>query len=334
MSQNYINHVVLVLDASYSMTPHRKNLVDVADGQVQYLARRSQELDQETRVSIYTFDDTVKCLVYDKDVLRLPSISTVYNIGGNTALLDATAKSLDDLAQTATLYGDHAFLVWVLTDGQENRSRFTRPADLKGKLAGLPDNWTVGVLVPDQRSVFEAKTFGFPADNIAVWDTKTAAGLVEAGETIRVATDNFMQARATGVRGTRSLFSTGLDAVNKSTVHSSLTPLKSGDYRIIKNDVADLQIRAAVEAWGIPYHVGSGYYQLTKTETIQPTKKVAVLEKSTGKVYAGPEARKLIGLPDHEVRVKPQDNPEYDVFVQSTSVNRKVLCGTKVLVLN
>ena len=334
MTQNYINHVVLVLDASYSMTPNRPELIKVADGQIQYLARRSQELDQETRVSVYEFADTVSCLVYDKDVLRLPSIANLYNTHGNTALLDATFKAIDDLSKTATLYGDHAFLVWVLTDGQENASRKVNRSHLSQTLNALPDNWTVAVLVPDQRSVFEAKGFGFPKDNIAVWDAVNPAGLAEVGETIRTATDNFMQARTTGVRGTRSIFSTGPDAVNKQTVHSHLTPLGPHEYSLIPV-TREAQIRDAAQGYaGTPYRIGSGYYQLTKTETIQPKKQVAVLERSTNKVYAGPNARKLIGLPDHEVRVRPQDNPEYDVFVQSTSVNRKVLPGTRLLVLH
>jgi hypothetical protein len=34
-----------------------------------------------------------------------------------------------------------------------------------------------------------------------------------------------------------------------------------------------------------------------------------------------------------QVRVKPNLNPEYDVFIQSTSVNRKLLANTDVLVL-
>jgi hypothetical protein len=332
--QNYINHVVLVLDGSSSMQPHKQSLIAVADGQVKYLARRSQELDQETRVSVYMFANTVECLIYDKDVLRLPSIAEFYKPHGMTALLDATARSLTDLDKTATLYGDHAFLVWILTDGQENASKYTPATQLSTKLRNLPENWTVGVLVPDQRGVFEAKGFGFPADNIAVWDATSAAGIVEAGETIRTATDNFMVARSQGIRGTRSIFSTGLDAVNSSTVHSTLTSLPKSAYQILPV-TQEAQIRDYVNRnASVRYVVGKGYYQLTKTETIQPTKHIAVLEKSTGKVYTGPEARQLIGLPDREVRVKPQDNPQYDVFVQSTSVNRKVLPNTKVLVLN
>lgn len=331
---NYINHVVLVLDASSSMSPHKNELIAVADGQVQYLARRSQELDQETRVSVYTFNNTAQCLIYDKDVLRLPSIGSLYQPNGMTALIDASLLALNDLSKTATLYGDHAFLTFVLTDGQENRSR-NKPQALKTHLAGLPDNWTVACLVPDQRSIFEAKSFGFYPENIGVWDAKTAAGVTEVGETIRRATESFMDARAKGVRGTRSLFSTGIDAVNVKTVHENLTPLRKSAY-----DIFPVHHDAAIKEYvptrtGKSYTVGKGYYQLTKTETIQAQKEIVIREKVTGEVYSGDAARDLIGLPrDLEVRVKPDANPEYDIFVQSTSVNRKLIKDTDVLVLN
>lgn len=331
-TENYINHVVLVLDASSSMQTHSRELIRVADGQVKYLARRSQELDQETRVSIYSFNETPRCLIYDKDVLRLPSIDSLYNARGMTALVDATLLALDDLDKTATLYGDHAFLSFVLTDGQENRSH-NQPGTLINRLNRLPNNWTVACLVPDQRSVFEAKGFGFPADNIAVWDANSAAGIAEVGETIRRATDNFMDNRAKGVRGTRSLFSTGLDAVNSQTVHSTLTPLSKTSYDIIPVH-HDSAIREYIQSRGLPYTIGSGFYQLTKTESIQAQKQIAIREKSSGRIFWGEAARDLLGLPRNlEVRVKPNINPEYDVFVQSTSVNRKLLANTDVLVL-
>lgn len=330
--ENYINHVVLVLDASSSMGPHKNELIKVADGQVEYLARRSQELDQETRVSVYSFNQQVQCLIYDKDVLRLPSIKTLYNTSGMTALVDATLKSLDDLEQTATLYGDHAFLAFVLTDGQENSSK-SRPAKLVDRLGSLPVNWTVAGLVPDQRSVFEAKSFGFPPENIAVWNATSAAGVVEVGKTIRTATENFMTARTKGVRGTRSLFSTGLDAVNKNTVRSALKPLSQDAYYVFPVH-KDSVIKEYINSRGLTYKIGKGFYQLTKIETIQPQKQVAIREKKTGKVYWGEAARDLLGLPrGAEARVKPDINPEYDVFIQSTAVNRKLLRNTDVLVM-
>lgn len=331
--ENYINHVVLVLDASSSMGPHKEELVRVADGQVKYLAQRSQQLDQETRVSVYSFADTVKCLIYDKDVLRLPSIKSLYRPSGMTALVDATLKSLEDLKQTATLYGDHAFLTFVLTDGMENKSK-SKPGTLMNRLETLPGNWTVACLVPDQRSVFEAKSFGFAPENVAVWNATSPEGVKEVGETIRRATESFMDNRAKGVRGTRSLFSTGIDAVNAQTVRQNLTPLRDTNYDIIPVH-ADTRIDDHVKAHTGKYIVGMGFYQLMKREEIQPRKQIAIREKSTNQVYFGDAARDLLGLPrDVSVKVKPDINPEYDVFVQSTSVNRKLIRNTDVLVLH
>src|SRR6185369_14557730 len=248
-----------------------------------------------------------------------------------TALIDATLKSLDDLAHTAQLYGDHAFLVYVLTDGEENVSR-NRPGALAQRLAALPDNWTVACFVPSQTSKFEAKRFGFPADNIAIWDT-TDSGLTEVGETIRRTTDTYMTSRASGIRGSKTLFSTGADAVNAQTVQQAgLTKLPSSKF-VVLPVLADGPIRETVEATGLTYTVGAGYYQLMKTETIQANKAIAVRDKLSGAVYTGRNARDLLGLPATDVRVKPDSNPQFDVFVQSTSVNRKLIKGTTLLLL-
>lgn len=331
--QNYINHIALVLDASSSMHYNARRVIEVADAQIAHLAQRSKELDQETRITVYVFADRARCVIYDKDVLRLPSIREFYNPDGMTALVDATILALDDLALTPEKYGDHAFLIYVLTDGQENASHPRNRTALAPRLAGLPDHWTVAALVPDAVSKHEAKKFGFPADNIATWDASTGAGVVEAGATIRRATDQFMTGRASGIRGTRSVFSTSADAVNLSTIHAAaLTPLPVSQYVLVPVH-REGPIKEWVEECGYTYRVGSAYYQLMKTETIQAQKALAVVEKATGKVYMGAEARGVVGLPDMTVRVKPEQNPQFDIFVQSTSVNRKLLPGTTLLLL-
>lgn len=332
-----INHVVYVVDESSSMGPYARDVVQVADGQSKHLARRSKELDQETRVSVYTFSSQVKNRIFDKDVLRLPSLAGLYSPYGRTALIDATLKALDDLAQTAQMYGDHAFLVFVLTDGEENDS-IAGPSQLQKRLADLPENWTVAVLVPNKYGEHEAKSFGFPAQNIAIWDPTSSAGVAEAGEVITRATDNFMAGRAKGVRGTNTLFSTGADAVNAKTVRAAgLTVLPKSKYDVLPV-TRDEYIRPFVERHGIVYDIGSAYYQLSKKETIQRTKKIAIREKTddplklnTGKVYTGDAARELLGLPDMDVKVAPDDNPGYHIYVQSTSVNRKLVPGTTLL---
>lgn len=330
-SENYINHIVLVLDASGSMAVHLHELVKVADNQIEYLARRSKELDQETRVTVYTFNDheNIQCLIYDKDVLRMPSIAGLYHPDGMTALIDATVLALDDLSLTPEKYGEHAFLIYVLTDGQENRSR-TSPTILANKIAKLPDHWTLAAFVPDQDGVFEAKKFGFPKENIAVWDATTTKGLNEAGERIRQTTEVFMVNRTKGIRGSKSLFTLATPSVK--TVAKTLDNLHYGQYRLLDVDETGRIDEFVEYELNRPYKLGEAYYQLTKTEEIQPQKKIAIF--ANHKVYFGDEARALLGLPDYHVKVTPSDHPEYDIFVQSTSVNRKLIEGTKLLILS
>lgn len=335
--QNKVTHVALIIDESLSMSHHRDELIKVVDGQVQYLARRSQELDQETRVSIYTFSNEVRCLVYEKDVLRLPSIANLYRPDGMTALIDATLQALDDLSKTPELYGEHAFLAFALTDGQENRSR-NKAYHLSDALQKLPNHWTVGVLVPDMMGKHDAQQHGFPPGNIAIWDADTAAGVQEAGQVIQQATENFMTGRSRGVRGTKNLFALDTGQINKKTVASNLTALTEWQYDLIPVTV-DSPIAKYIESKGTAYNVSKCYYQLTKPEKVQEGKEIALRERKDpnrrglDKVYVGSEARKMLGLPDYEVKVQPDQIDGWDIFIQSTSYNRKLIAGTDVLVL-
>ncbi|MGP3683489.1 vWA domain-containing protein [Streptomyces sp. IBSNAI002] len=343
-NQNYINHVALVLDASSSMSHLSGKVVEVADQQIAYLARRSQELDQETRVTVYVFADKVECVIYDKDVLRMPSLKQLYRVGGMTALMAATLKSQRELAQTAQLYGDHSFLTFVLTDGQENASHrcpdapARNPRELVQAVATMietqQDNWTLAVLVPDQMGKREAMQCGFPRDNIAIWDATSTQGLEEAGKVILQATEKFMVGRSQGIRGSRAVFSTGADTVNKKSIQAAgLKPADPSQYQLIPV-AREAAIREWVTESGHTYRTGCAFYQLSKTEKIQARKQIAVLEKKTDQVYTGPEARALLGLPDAEARVKPDHNDDFTIFVQSTSVNRKLVPSTRLLLMN
>lgn len=331
---NVINHVAFVLDASDSMSGHKKELIRVADAEIQHLAQRSKEMGQETRVSIYTFSYTrnIKCVIFDMDVLRLPSIAELYHPSGMTALAAATLLAVEDLAQTFQKYGDHAFLTYVLTDGMENDSTPIVRAELPRRINQLPENWTLAFLVPDRQGVGYATNLGISKDNVAVWSaTDYSSGMTEVGSVLRNATERFMQGRAQGVRGSRSVFSTDAVTVNAATIkQADLKPLVSGSYILIPVPTK-VQIRDFVTQNGFPYVTGRAFYQLSKTEKIQPQKQIAVVDKTTAKVYTGPEARALVGLPDIHVSVKPDYNKDYDIYVQSTSVNRNLMPGTRLL---
>jgi hypothetical protein len=328
--QGYINHVGLVLDASSSMSHLRKSTIEVADLQIKDLAQRSQQMDQETRATVYTFNERVDCVYYDKDVLRLPTIAEYYKPHGNTALIDATLKAISDLRATATLYGDHAFLIYVLTDGQENSSKKLAKT-LQNELQTLPDNWTLAVFVPNQAGVFEAKKLGFAPGNIMVWDTTTEHGMQEVGRVISNTTQSYMTARSQGIRGTKGLFNIDTSHLTDHNIQSTLIPVPLDRYRV-RTVPFVMQIATFVEEhMHIPYKKGNSFYQLSKPETVQASKQVMVRDNKTQVVYSGTQARQLLNLPGYDVRVDTADHPCYDIFIQSTSVNRKLVPGTEVI---
>ena len=85
---------------------------------------------------------------------------------------------------------------------------------------------------------------------------------------------------------------------------------------------------------GLVFKKGRGFYQWTKASTIQPYKEIIVFDRSTGDIYSNGAARDLLGIPTDggNVRLSPKyDKSRYDVFVQSTSVNRALFGGTKLL---
>ncbi len=329
---NYINHIIFVIDESGSMDGYESDVVTVFDNQIKFLAKRSQEVNQETRVSVFLFNSSYRCVIYDMDVMRTPSLASYYtNPDGSTALIDATINSIDDLLLTPEKYGDHAFLLYAITDGDENSSK-RKSKDLQNKLASLKNNWTLAVLVPNDRGVKDAESFGFPKYNIQKWDV-SKKGINAVGNVIQQSAANFMTARAKGIRSTNNLFNIDISKIDSVAVNSNLSELNAFNYMVASIN-SDVPIKTFVESnLKMPYVKGNGYYQLTKPETVQNYKQIYIQEKATGKVFGGNNARTILNLPNSNVKVNPTSYGAYDIFVQSTSVNRKLVKGTKLLLI-
>lgn len=333
-AQNYINHVALVLDGSGSMQHLKGAVIRVADQLVKHLAQRSTEDGHETRVTVYVFDDLVECAYYDMDALRLPSIAGSYFVRGMTALRDATMTAINELEETAQRHGNHSFLIYVLTDGRENQSRQFTTDQVRAKIGGLSDNWTLGALVPDSTGVHYAKQCGFHAQNVTTWDATSERGVEEAARVVTASVDTYMSNRSAGIVGSKSLFSTGADKLNAQTVQAAnLRPVDPQSYMLVPV-VHQMPIKEFVEDHcGRKYEVGTCFYQLNKSEIIHGHKVLYVQDKKTGVIYGpGPEVRDLIGLGHEKRRVSPSFNRDYTVFVQSTSLNRNLVPSTHLMI--
>lgn len=363
-----INHVALVIDESGSIEDRRltKAVIDVVDGQVAWLSQLSKDMDQETRVSIYTFSGkSANCVVYDTDVLRLPSLRDHYRPAGGTPMISGTLKAIEDLEKTAQLYGDHGFLIFVITDGEENTSAQATPfgtrSILTKRLAGLGANWTVGALVPDFQGKLRAQGFGFDPTNIAIWNATSVGGVSDAGEDIKAATTSYFTTRSTGGSTRTGLF-TGLvvkDVTAADVAATGMKPIDPSEFIIVPvalaststleyvipkksitkanpHGVKHVEIMPFVQETGRRYIAGNAFYKLTKSERYDYQKDIVLIHRVTKKVYRGDACKKLIGLDGTSTRIKPQPvkGGEYDVYVQSTSVNRHLEVGGQVLLFH
>lgn len=133
-------------------------------------------------------------------------------------------------------------------------------------------------------------------------------------------------------RGLSKIFNTMLNR-EETTVYESadLRAVVPGRFQVLEVD-ENKPIKNFVLENGLNFNKGRGFYEFTKMETIQGKKEIILMERATGDLFEGEAAREMLGLPNGmTMRIKPSNLEKYVVFVQSTSVNRKLIGGTRFL---
>jgi len=133
-------------------------------------------------------------------------------------------------------------------------------------------------------------------------------------------------------RGLNKMFNTMMKRETTSYYESAdLRAVTPGRFQILEVE-QDISIKAFVLENGLSFQVGRGFYEFTKTETIQAKKEIILMDRATGDLFEGGAAREMLGLPmDATIRIKPSNLEKYVVFVQSTSANRKLIGKTRFL---
>ena len=334
-------HCAFCIDESGSVSGIVKPLVDAYNQTVTDIRTAVLDEGQEASMTAMAFGDRVlkhRILYAGQQVQTVTPLKyTDLRPSGMTPLFDSVYRAIKKLEELDDGKEDTSFVVSTVTDGFENQSVNPGvPTTLKliEEKAGT-DRWTFTFLVPNGNEDSFAANYRIARGNIQGWDDKTARGTKEAGIATSVAYKSFFKgktSRGIGKKMASKSFYSSTSDLTVRTARSALSEITSQVEFIVPH--MDCQIRDAVLGHGKEWIKGAAFYALIKTEKkVQPYKMVALRVKTSGKVYSGQEAREMLGIGSATgtVRLVPGDHGKFDVFIQSTSVNRKIPAGTEVL---
>lgn len=205
------NHIVMVLDRSSSMDAFRDGVVDTIKRQFTEHRTKSAEIEQDTKVSLFTFSDVVdEPVFFNHPISDAEGIMThSYVPQGWTALLDGIGQAVSGVSKLK--HGkNHSNLLVVLTDGMENHSTKFTVDTIRTLLAKcLADgDWSLVFFCPPGYKQSIVDQFKIPAGNVREWEG-TAKGFAEYKTSSTRMIDNFYQSRSIGATASCNLFDAG-----------------------------------------------------------------------------------------------------------------------------
>ncbi len=341
MATKLKNYFCIALDASSSMGHYRQETIDAFNGAIRTIKEQCAAHNLEAQVSLVVFSNSAKVQMYPTDPRNFGDLSlSDYNPNGQTALFDGTGlaiKTLDSMPDANEANVTHTII--VLTDGEENNSFTFNGMKLIDELTRVQatKRWTVAFQVPPGKKNQLCSLFKIPQDNVREWET-TRKGMIETQQVNTSALTRHVGMLAAGSSASTTFYAnvnTDLSKVSTKAVKTKLDDL-SGDFKSYTVG-KETNIKDFVEnkLGKDKYVIGSSFYQLMKSEKVQPSKGVLLQEKGKMAIWGGDQARELIGLPiDNKTHAKvvPGNHSNYDVYIESRSVNRILPRGTKVLV--
>lgn len=202
-------YVALLLDRSGSMWRTREQAVSSYNEYVQDMIARSK--DQEIKISLVTFGGDIQEHLWIEDVSNLQEANSEDFVpNGGTPMRDAIGYTIQKLKDTTDPNEDAAYLVVVISDGEDtSSSQYAKPL-LKEMIEGCQGSgkWTFTYLGCSESYLKElAHETGVPVANMAAWSNadlnKAKRGLDYVGARYGA----YFNARAKGVRSTFNMMS-------------------------------------------------------------------------------------------------------------------------------
>lgn len=335
------NYIGFSRDHSGSMRSIAHAALRDYNEQLEVIQAAAASHNQDTIVSAVTIGVGSRAIVgrevVNSNVQVLKPLSSYQADAGGTPMIESVFELINIMSSVPDANDpDVSFLVMVTTDGQETEARSQGPS-LARRMRELiaTDRWTFVFRVPAQGGVRELQRLGLmvPGVNVFEWETTAKGVQVSTKANTEAFTEYFTQ-RSAGMRSTTKFYANAADiSVEEARKQLIDVSAEVQFFDVTARDAGTL-IRPFVEAkLGEDMVRGGAFYQLCKTEPrVQANKRIAIRDKSTGTVFAGDAARHMLALPTvGTVRLAPDELGDWDVFIQSTSVNRKLDANTQLM---
>ena len=332
-------YLYLITDNSGSMGHLANAAKQDFNSQLETIQAVAKDKNQDVIVSHLTIGEghrpTVGRPIVNSNIHVMKPLTHYPTEAGGTPMIEAAFAAIK-LAESVPDFNDPnvAFLITLTTDGQETQAR-GRGRELAAKIKQLQatDRFTFAFRVPSNGGARELATLGISGVSVFEWEL-SQRGVVQSTQANTEAFTEFFTARSTGMKSTTKFYA-NLSDVSMEDLQKELVDI-SNEVTFYDVTPADDQalIRPFVEAkTGGAMARGAAFYKLNRTEPkVQANKRIAIRDKSTGTVFAGDAARHMLALPTiGTVRLAPDELGDYEVFIQSTSVNRKLDKGTQLM---
>jgi hypothetical protein len=194
-------NIAIILDRSGSMWDIREQAVQGYNEQVGTLQENAKT--QDINVSLVSFNDEVfeHYWLQPADKCERACQGDYVADGGN-ALWDAIGYTLDKLQETTDQNDpDTAFLVVIISDGQENSSRHVRAQEILQKITTLQDTkkWTFTFMGCSESYLRQlAGQTGISVQNMAVWSNATKGAAAAGYRQSNHKMTRYLRSRASG----------------------------------------------------------------------------------------------------------------------------------------
>ena len=250
-----LREVIFVIDGSGSMGT---KATDVRGGFNTYVEELLKDPNKdEYRITAAVFNTGVFPLFKQLPLSEVPKLTEKnYIPGGGTALYDAISDTVDGVKDAGhfcfecgkarnkahkfctdcgkELNGDSAFIVIIMTDGEENSSQRFRKHHIVNKIQGKEKlgNWSFIYMGANQDAMQEGAAIGIQYGNAITYDTNFTRGYYSKLAAGTANTFNvFTATGSTGTAGSGSSFSSssGQDWTATAAVTPTVTGVGSGD---------------------------------------------------------------------------------------------------------